>query len=716
MKPYLKYDAWVPLLGHPMFQVTEDTEEWQGPCPVCGGEDRFHVRRADDDPDKALWGCRRCPPGWENHRKIAEAAFEQAEIPLADDGEEANPVDPEDDFEDLPEVGDPDQWGEGPTVSKYLYRDAKGNRHSYVNRKNIEKDGKRKKKITTYRWNVEKGGWEPHAPPAPRPLYELPAVLASQGQIVVVEGEKCAVAAQRVFRKSTVTTWMGGTKAWTKTDWLPLAGRDVILLPDADDSGRKCMASIAMELAKGGGRVRIFDTTGLEDGSDIADWIRRQGKGVGQWVWDRLQDWEGPVVGHVFAERNWQALKMAFRALDVEVRYNERAVGLEHRRNGGAWSRWDELATQHLRAEIADKFSYQSKHRHTAEPLDYGRDRWRECRGAIAHEHRVDPFKEWLEGLPKWDGKKRLHNWINRVWHVKDTKPVLVEWVSRNLFVGAVRRTFEPGCKQDEIAVLIGPGGIGKSSAVRHILPPGDNRFFNDQLHFLADEKRKVESLQGAVVVEASEMAGVNKADQTVIKSFLSAQGDYIRLSYREDPDYFPRRCIIVGTGDHMEVLPNDENLRRFVPVQLSKPRKSLKAVLQYIDDNRDQLWAEAMHEYGQFLGQYEIDVLPLAVQAAQPEATEKHRRKDELIEDYVTALVPEEEGGRLSEMMASVGCEERHVRQFTRELRRHGWDSQNVRRDGKAGRRWFSPKGWTVTPRGSVDDFDDLDPLSSVI
>src|SRR5438128_12353476 len=31
--------------------------EWAGPCPFCGGRDRFRVQ-----PEKGLWFCRQCSP------------------------------------------------------------------------------------------------------------------------------------------------------------------------------------------------------------------------------------------------------------------------------------------------------------------------------------------------------------------------------------------------------------------------------------------------------------------------------------------------------------------------------------------------------------------------------------------------------------------------------------------------------------------------------
>ena len=50
---------------------------WAGPCPVCGGEDRFHVEV--DAGGRVLWGCRGCLDGSGDRRtatrRILQAAF-----------------------------------------------------------------------------------------------------------------------------------------------------------------------------------------------------------------------------------------------------------------------------------------------------------------------------------------------------------------------------------------------------------------------------------------------------------------------------------------------------------------------------------------------------------------------------------------------------------------------------------------------------------------
>ena len=118
--------------------------------------------------------------------------------------------------------------------------------------------------------------WVLKAMPDARPLYNLPAILESPDKLlVVVEGEKCADAAADAFPEAVVTTWQGGSGAWRLTDWEPLAGRDVLLVADTDDSGRKAIRQIAEHLASMECTARVHLPSG-DDGRDIADWLEEE--------------------------------------------------------------------------------------------------------------------------------------------------------------------------------------------------------------------------------------------------------------------------------------------------------------------------------------------------------------------------------------------------------------------------------------------------------
>lgn len=135
----------------------------------------------------------------------------------------------------------------------------------------------------TLRWNTATGkdirpvakfadGWRHAAMQEPRPLFNLPALLANQeSPIYVVEGEKCVDALTALG--FLATTSAGGSQAARFTDWAPLAGRLVVILPDKDTAGRKYAEKVAEILDGLGAAVVILSLDGLPAGGDVADLV-----------------------------------------------------------------------------------------------------------------------------------------------------------------------------------------------------------------------------------------------------------------------------------------------------------------------------------------------------------------------------------------------------------------------------------------------------------
>lgn len=119
-------------------------------------------------------------------------------------------------------------------------------------------------------------GWVVKAMPDPRPLYNLPDLIDSPegSRVFVAEGEKAAKAALRCGL--TATTSAGGAKAASKSDWAPLKGRAVVIMPDRDEPGERYAADVVRHAYAHGARsvrvVRLADAwPELPEGGDLAD-------------------------------------------------------------------------------------------------------------------------------------------------------------------------------------------------------------------------------------------------------------------------------------------------------------------------------------------------------------------------------------------------------------------------------------------------------------
>lgn len=159
----------------------------------------------------------------------------------------------------------------GPAAQVWTYRDAAGDPVGQVAR--WDRPGG-KKDIRPVARHAD--GWRIGAMPALRPLYNLPA-LAAVPWVVVTEGEKAADMARALG--FTATTSAGGAQAAHHTDWRPLTGKAVLLLPDNDDAGRQYAANVTDILTKLSppAIVRVVELPGLPEGGDLVDWVEAHG-------------------------------------------------------------------------------------------------------------------------------------------------------------------------------------------------------------------------------------------------------------------------------------------------------------------------------------------------------------------------------------------------------------------------------------------------------
>lgn len=127
----------------------------------------------------------------------------------------------------------------------WQYHDTAGQLIGYICRFDLP-DGTKEILPYIYATDGNRFEWRWQGFDTPRPLYNLHLLSARpEAPVLVVEGEKTADAAQALFPGYVVTCWQGGARAIHKTNWEPLAGRNVILWPDNDEPGVKAMADIA---------------------------------------------------------------------------------------------------------------------------------------------------------------------------------------------------------------------------------------------------------------------------------------------------------------------------------------------------------------------------------------------------------------------------------------------------------------------------------------
>lgn len=237
----------------------------------------------------------------------------------------------------------------------------------------------------------------------------------------------------------------------------------------------------------------------------------------------------------------------------------------------------------------------------------------------------------YLDSL-QWDAVPRLDTLLVDYLGAEDTP--YVRAVTRKAFVAAVARAMTPGIKFDQMTILSGPQGIGKSTLLRKM----SKGWFNDSLRTF-EGKEASELLQGVWLVEIAELQAFRNSDTNRIKQFVSQQADRFRAAYGRHVKEMPRCCVFFGTTNAKDYLRDRTGNRRFWPVDtgIHPPTKN---VFVQLDSEVDQLWAEAVAYWRLSEPLY----LTGAEAAAAAEEQEDHREtspREGLIAEFISRQVP---------------------------------------------------------------------------
>jgi predicted P-loop ATPase len=204
----------------------------------------------------------------------------------------------------------------------------------------------------------------------------------------------------------------------------------------------------------------------------------------------------------------------------------------------------------------------------------------------VARERSFHPIRDYLERL-EWDGGERVEGFAANMLGAERTS--YHESVSRCLFVSAVARVMQPGCKADCVPVLEGAQGIGKSTALKTLFEP----WFSDDLAELGTKDASMQ-VRVAWCIELAELSAMSAAETEKIKSFISRSVDRFRPSYGRHVIEAPRQSVLVGTTNADVYLRDETGGRRFLPIHCGR------IDISAIERCKDQLWAEAVALYRQ--------------------------------------------------------------------------------------------------------------------
>ncbi|WP_242335294.1 virulence-associated E family protein [Anaeromyxobacter sp. SG66] len=324
-----------------------------------------------------------------------------------------------------------------------------------------------------------------------------------------------------------------------------------------------------------------------------------------------------------------------------------------------------------------------------------------------AERDAYDPVTEYLDSLTH-DGTDRLSALLDAMG--VERTPLNVAMMTKFL-IAAVARARRPGCKADDVLILVGAQGDKKSMIVRALAsapernadPTAPSELYSDApVTAKGNDKDSAMVSESSWIHELGELTSVRAADRNDVKAALSRQEERYRPPYGREVVTRPRRGIRVGTTNDPQFLNDPTGARRFWPLHVTR-----EINISWVMENRDQLWAQAdaafkadtrwwfaKNEHGEEMRERH----EAAYDADNIEITLTERLTRDLLDDW------QREGAvLLSDVAGRIGIDlARAPRNFPNRLgdalTRLGFVRTQVRRDGQRVRAW-KHKSWDTVP-----------------
>lgn len=259
------------------------------------------------------------------------------------------------------------------------------------------------------------------------------------------------------------------------------------------------------------------------------------------------------------------------------IAYNELTDVIEIRDKQGKIKPLEKRDKELFRMEIEKRFKFKAKVIDLDTAIISASDKFR-----------YHPIKNQILAV-SWDEQPRAESFFIDVLGVEDN--VYNRECTRKWLLASLTRLFNNGVKFDEMIILQGGQGIGKSTTLQRL----SLGYYTDITEKISDEVTF--KVMRTWLVELSELSTMMKTDSDSFKAWLSATKDTVRKKYGSDPNDYPRTFTVLGTTNNKEILKDRTGNRRYWLMYCEKDK--IKSTIWSLDNQYIlQLWSEVYQWY----------------------------------------------------------------------------------------------------------------------
>lgn len=210
------------------------------------------------------------------------------------------------------------------------------------------------------------------------------------------------------------------------------------------------------------------------------------------------------------------------------------------------------------------------------------------------------PLKEYLDGLPPWDGETDYIGRLAAMVHVKESPhsplqqdksrerndlsetPVRFADILKRWMVSMIAAALDETVVNQVILTLIGRQGSYKTSFMQHILPPVLSEYYTTKSNSSRMTKDDLFTMTENLVINLEEIDTMPPSELNQLKAMVTQRYVDERRAYGRNKVHLPHVASFVATGNNLQYLTDDTGNRRWLPFEVEDIDSPWEADIPY--------------------------------------------------------------------------------------------------------------------------------------
>ena len=210
------------------------------------------------------------------------------------------------------------------------------------------------------------------------------------------------------------------------------------------------------------------------------------------------------------------------------------------------------------------------------------------------------PLREYLDGLPPWDGETDYIGRLAAMVHVKESPhsplqqdksrerndlsetPVRFADILKRWMVSMIAAALNETVVNQVILTLIGRQGSYKTSFMQHILPPVLSEYYTTKSNSSRMTKDDLFTMTENLVINLEEIDTMPPSELNQLKAMVTQRYVDERRAYGRNKVHLPHVASFVATGNNLQFLTDDTGNRRWLPFEVEDIDSPWEADIPY--------------------------------------------------------------------------------------------------------------------------------------